>query len=411
MVQAKDASGTVLGLYTYDGDGKRIKKETDTEITVFIYDASGKTVAEYSSQLSQEPQVAYITSDNLGTPRINTNAGGAVIARHDYHPFGEEISTSQRTPAVGYDTDEIRKKFTEYERDSETDLDFANARYFRSGAGRFSSPDPLLFSAKVEDPQTWNRYTYSLNNPYRFVDPTGMWVWSNDLGGDRGDDELEAYYTAAANKIKNEKKRNKELKKVKNKVADIIEKRQRIRAAICDARSSLSGLSGHQKAEVQRAIDAYGEEGTTKKNVVLGQFSSSSDARTLFGENGKIFVMLGNLSGENLAAEFTHEGSHVADFQSFIDGEPGSDLLLSETERRAWAVGAYTAKGMGMNRYPSTLPGNLQVWNKGWTDSQIAVAVSNRIDAPDYSTTGNKRFTQARAENIAAIRKNYPSWY
>jgi RHS repeat-associated protein len=174
MVQAKDASGTILGIYIYDGDGKRIKKETASETTIFVYDILGHAVAEYSTQPSQEPQVAYLTGDNLGTPRINTNAGGAVIARHDYHPFGEEISTSQRTNVIGYDTDEIRKKFTGYERDEETDLDFAQARYFQSDFGRFSSPDPLAASASSIEPQSWNRYTYCNNNPVRFTDPGGM---------------------------------------------------------------------------------------------------------------------------------------------------------------------------------------------------------------------------------------------
>jgi hypothetical protein len=37
-----------------------------------------------------------------------------------------------------------------------------------------STPDPLMASGKVWDPQSWNRYTYTLNNPLRYVDPTGM---------------------------------------------------------------------------------------------------------------------------------------------------------------------------------------------------------------------------------------------
>jgi hypothetical protein len=36
------------------------------------------------------------------------------------------------------------------------------------------SPDPLMASATVYDPQTWNRYTYVLNNPLKYTDPTGM---------------------------------------------------------------------------------------------------------------------------------------------------------------------------------------------------------------------------------------------
>lgn len=63
---------------------------------------------------------------------------------------------------------------TSKERDTETGLDYFGARYMSSPQGRFTSPDPLLESADPSDPQTWNRYAYGLNNPLRFIDPTGM---------------------------------------------------------------------------------------------------------------------------------------------------------------------------------------------------------------------------------------------
>jgi len=36
------------------------------------------------------------------------------------------------------------------------------------------TPDPLMASARASSPQTWNRYSYVLNNPLRFVDPRGL---------------------------------------------------------------------------------------------------------------------------------------------------------------------------------------------------------------------------------------------
>jgi RHS repeat-associated protein len=102
-----------------------------------------------------------------------------VAARYDYLPFGEEIpkGVAGRTPQMGYGgSDATRQKFTSYERDVESGLEFAQARYFSSAMGRFTSTDPLLASGNPTDPQSWNRYTYSANNPLTFVDPNGL-LW------------------------------------------------------------------------------------------------------------------------------------------------------------------------------------------------------------------------------------------
>ena len=64
-------------------------------------------------------------------------------------------------------------QFTGKERDSETGLDYFGARYYGSNMGRFTSPDPKPSSARIWDPQSWNRYTYVRNNPLMLVDPDG----------------------------------------------------------------------------------------------------------------------------------------------------------------------------------------------------------------------------------------------
>jgi len=180
MVSASNGSGT-LGEYSYDGDGKRVKKYVPStgETTIFVYDSSGKLVAEYSTIVAStnDAKVNYLTADHLGSPRINTDANGSVTTRHDYHPFGEEIDgVGGRTTGLNYGDDSVRKQFTGYERDNESDLDFAQARMFGYTLGRFTSPDPLSASAKPGIPQSWNRYVYVLNNPLVLTDPTGM-VW------------------------------------------------------------------------------------------------------------------------------------------------------------------------------------------------------------------------------------------
>ncbi|MFN0141274.1 MAG: RHS repeat domain-containing protein, partial [Pyrinomonadaceae bacterium] len=194
QVQVSNASG-VIGQYWYDGDGRRIKKYVPNtgETTIFVYDLSGKTIAEYSTIVANptDAKVAYLTNDHLGSPRINTDQNGAITTRHDYHPFGEEIATSQRTSVLGYITDTVRKKFTGYERDDETALDYAVNRYHSPNLGRFTQVDPynIIFEKEkgedakevarilnkyLADPQNWNRYAYVVNNPLKYSDPDGL---------------------------------------------------------------------------------------------------------------------------------------------------------------------------------------------------------------------------------------------
>jgi len=146
-----------------------------------VYDASGVLIAEYSGEVAAEPRVSYLTTDHLGSPRVTTNERGVVVNRRDFMPFGEEINgVGGRTTGLNYGSDSVRQKFTGYERDIESDLDFAQARYYNSSHGRFTSVDPLTASATIRNPQTFNRYSYGLNSPYKFTDPLGL---SIDLVG------------------------------------------------------------------------------------------------------------------------------------------------------------------------------------------------------------------------------------
>jgi RHS repeat-associated protein len=59
-------------------------------------------------------------------------------------------------------------------RDPESNLDNFGARYYASSYGRFMSPDPSgAFVLKAINPQRWNMYSYTLNSPLTYTDPTG----------------------------------------------------------------------------------------------------------------------------------------------------------------------------------------------------------------------------------------------
>jgi RHS repeat-associated protein len=127
--------------------------------------------------LRSTADVNWLVTDQLGTPRMifDKTGGFATVKRHDYLPFGEEISAyGGRTAAQGYVVDNIRQQFTLKERDNETGLDYFGARYYASTQGRFTSADPMMASAKLSNPQTMNRYVYVVNNPLRYIDPDGL---------------------------------------------------------------------------------------------------------------------------------------------------------------------------------------------------------------------------------------------
>jgi RHS repeat-associated protein len=120
--------------------------------------------------------IEWLVPDQLGTPRMIFDKTGSLpgMKRHDYLPFGEELyaAVGIRSTTLGYTiSDGVRQKFSQKERDSETNLDYFLARYYSSMQGRFTSPDS--YSGRLVSPQTLNLYSYVRNNPLKYIDPDG----------------------------------------------------------------------------------------------------------------------------------------------------------------------------------------------------------------------------------------------
>jgi len=73
-----------------------------------------------------------------------------------------------------------------------------------SAQGRFTGADPKLFPHDITDPQSWNKYSYTRNNPLRYVDPNGEdWLESAMLAWEGAKqyvrDYIQPYTDALAN--------------------------------------------------------------------------------------------------------------------------------------------------------------------------------------------------------------------
>jgi RHS repeat-associated protein len=142
-------------------------------------------MSAYSERSGALYREIWLISDHLGTPRMIAKRTGKLegITRSDYLPFGESANQlGGRAATQGYVNESVRQGFTGYEEDAETGLDYAQARYYADGQGRFTAVDPLMASANPANPQTFNRYSYALNNPLRYTDPTGL-ISESDYDG------------------------------------------------------------------------------------------------------------------------------------------------------------------------------------------------------------------------------------
>jgi RHS repeat-associated protein len=107
----------------------------------------------------------FYSSDARHSTRIVTGTDGRLIHRIYYEPYGKASETARlRKEPFSY-------KFNDKQLDQSTQLYDYGARPYDSTLGRFISADDVL--ADLTNPRTLNRYTYALNNPLRYTDPTG----------------------------------------------------------------------------------------------------------------------------------------------------------------------------------------------------------------------------------------------
>ena len=108
-------------------------------------------------------KLRFVHQDHLSGTAVITDTDGEEVGSIKYYPYGETRNTSG--------TLETDKKFTGQRLD-DTGLYYYGARFYDPTIGRFISADTLVPSPM--NPQAFNRYSYCLNNPLKYIDPSGL---------------------------------------------------------------------------------------------------------------------------------------------------------------------------------------------------------------------------------------------
>jgi len=182
-------------IYSYNDEGNRIYKINDQgTLEYYLNNQAGKTLIVYdlcSGNIEEAniqgadligkienventtPGRYYYLIDHLGSIRVTLlDAAGTLNVVHvrDYYPYGESIDG--RTQIIG--ADQQKYLFTEKERDAESGYDYFGARYNSSTLGTWLQADPLAEKYPGSSP-----YNYAIDNPLKFIDPTGETIRIN----------------------------------------------------------------------------------------------------------------------------------------------------------------------------------------------------------------------------------------
>ncbi len=170
-IRRLDVDGTET--FYYGKQYERIRQPNGSIKHLYYVAALGRTVAVEERVLLNAGAVVasrattYLHQDTLGSVEAASAAAGQVRESRRYSPFGAPVDATNRPVAFASAITNVGFGAHRHVGDV---IDMGG-RYYDPVIGRFLSPDPLAYSPS--NTQALNRYTYGLNSPMRFVDPSG----------------------------------------------------------------------------------------------------------------------------------------------------------------------------------------------------------------------------------------------
>lgn len=167
-----------------DDDGLQTKTTIYQGSVEFISHSSGLTetkryigdivvVTDTSTSIHSEH---YTHKDSLGTTDIITDGNGLVVAEMSFDAFGKRrnLLTFADLTEAQFDVlnDYTTRGFTGHEMLDEVGVIHMNGRIYDPELGRFMSADPIV--QDMSSGQNLNRYSYVLNSPLSYTDPSGF---------------------------------------------------------------------------------------------------------------------------------------------------------------------------------------------------------------------------------------------
>lgn len=174
----KENNSSVFTKY-YSGPYEEIQKGSITQKNYYIY-AGGQIAAVYTEG-SSDAGMYYFHNDHLGSPWLITNASGNEVQRLNFDAWGRRRDASNWSNYVNLPTFKFDRGFTGHEHLDMFGLINMNARLYDPLLGRFLSPDPIVQAPEFT--QSFNGYTYALNNPLAYTDPNGEFFFSALIPG------------------------------------------------------------------------------------------------------------------------------------------------------------------------------------------------------------------------------------